>query len=209
VFTLVAQGTIVVFADTPAASPIDHDPAREAVNATRGFSYQILTSILEWILLADDQMLFLEGAEDLDIVRGNAALSVQVRDTVGSGNVTLRTPGVVSAIGHYWDHRTRNRDRRVSFRYLTTSAIGQENGAPFGKNRKGIELWQRLKTALDSPARAKSIRQLKQFLIAEQRLPPTLSEFLRTAADAQIIEDLVAPIEWVTDAPLPLNYFNR
>jgi len=69
--------------------------------------------------------------------RFRAATAIQVKDSSGSGNITLRTTGVVAAIGHYWDHRTRNRGRRVSFRYLTTSGVGQESGAPFGQDRKG------------------------------------------------------------------------
>ncbi len=167
----------------------------------RGFSYQILTSIREWIGLADDQALFLEGAEDLDIVEEDAATAIQVKDTFGSGNITLRTPGVVAAIGHYWDHRTRNRGRRVSFRYLTTSGVGQESGGPFGQDRKGIELWQQLKIDPDAPSRTQPIARLKDFLLAESRLPPALLEFLRTATDDQVLEDLVVPIEFVTAAP--------
>jgi hypothetical protein len=191
----------VVFTATPAASPLEHDASREAANAMRGFSYQILTSIREWIQLADDQALFLEGAEDLDIVEEDDATTIQVRDTSRSGNITLRTSGVVDAIGHYWDHRSRNRGRRVSFRYLTTSRVGQESGAQFGRDRKGIEVWQQLKTDPDEPSRTQSAAQLKNFLLAEARLPPALLEFLRTATDAQVIEDLVVPIEWVTAAP--------
>jgi hypothetical protein len=191
----------VVFTATPAASPLEHDASREAANAMRGFSYQILTSIREWIRLAGDQALFLEGAEDLDIVEEDDATTIQVRDTSRSGNITLRTSGVVDAIGHYWDHRTRNRGRRVSFRYLTTSGVRQESGAPFGRDRKGIEVWQQLKTDPDEPSRTQSVAQLKNFLLAEARLPPALLEFLRTATDAQVIEDLVVPIEWVTAAP--------
>jgi hypothetical protein len=159
----------VVFTATPAALPLEHDASREAANAMRGFSYQILTSIREWIRLAGDQALFLEGAEDLDIVEEDDATTIQVRDTSRSGNITLRTSGVVDAIGHYWDHRTRNRGRRVSFRYLTTSGVGQESGAPFGRDRKGIEVWQQLKTDPDQPSRT-LVAQLKNFLFSRSTI---------------------------------------
>lgn len=190
---------------TPAASPLEHDAAREAASAMRGFSYQILTSIREWIGLADGQALFLEGAEDLDIVDDDAATAIQVKDTSGSGNITLRTPGVIAAIGHFWDHRARNRGRRVSFRYLTTSGVGQENGAPFGQDGKGIDLWEQLKTEPDTPGRTQSINQLKNFLRAETRLPDAFRQFLGTATHGQLLEDLVVPIEWVTAAPSSSN----
>lgn len=90
------------------AKPLEHDPAREAVDPMRGYSYQILSSVLVWMGLADDQVLFLEGAEDFDVLQGQDALAVQIKDTAGSGNITLRTPSVISAIEHYWDHRQRN-----------------------------------------------------------------------------------------------------
>lgn len=80
-------------------SEFAHNTSREAVDAMRGYSYQILRSVLAWIGLADDQMLFLEGAEDLDIVDDETVTTVQIKDTAGSGNITLRTPSVLAAIG--------------------------------------------------------------------------------------------------------------
>jgi len=37
----------------------------------RGYSYQVLRSVLVWIELGDDEILYLEGAEDLDRISGD------------------------------------------------------------------------------------------------------------------------------------------
>jgi len=89
----------------------------------RGYMYQVLTSVLAWIGLADNQVLYLEGAEDLDLIQENAATAIQVKDTAGTGNITLRTPGVIAAIAHYWAHRRRNAARHLDERARTRSSF--------------------------------------------------------------------------------------
>jgi hypothetical protein len=76
------------------------NPARQAHDTFRGYIYQILRSIVVWLDLGDEEQPFLEGAEDLDRMDGNEALTEQVKDTVGSGNITLRTASVVDAINN-------------------------------------------------------------------------------------------------------------
>ena len=90
--------------------------------------------------------------------------------------------------------------RRINFQYLTTSGIGQEASDPFGPRTLGIELWHRIKTSADTLRRAADINALKNFFIEEGRLLHTIIDFLRSATDAQIVEELVLPIEWVTAA---------
>lgn len=95
---------------------------------------------------------------------------------------------------------SRNVGRRINFQYLTTSGIGQEASDPFGPRTLGIELWHRIKTSADTLRRAADINALKNFFIEEGRLLHTIIDFLRSATDAQIVEELVLPIEWVTAA---------
>lgn len=51
-----------------------NDPAREAVDSMRGYSFQILRSIEAWIDLKEGQILVLEGAEDLDRIDTDIAV---------------------------------------------------------------------------------------------------------------------------------------
>jgi len=81
--------------------PLQNDPNREAVAALRGYKYQILYSVLAWITLDDDDILYLEGAEDFDHINTHRATTVQIKETKGSGNITLRTKSVVEAICNY------------------------------------------------------------------------------------------------------------
>jgi hypothetical protein len=78
----------------PVDSPLAHDIGREAVDSARGYNYQILHSVLAWLQLREGEVLYLEGAEDLDRVGLDEASLTQVKDTAGSGSITLRTPGV-------------------------------------------------------------------------------------------------------------------
>ncbi len=93
------------------SQPLVNDPAREAVDTMRGYSYQILRSVLAWVELPEDEVLYLEGAEDLDQVASDGATTIQIKDTRGSGNVTLRSSGALKAIDNFWLHRERNPGR--------------------------------------------------------------------------------------------------
>jgi len=86
----------------------------------RGYSYQVLRSIEAWLDLREGEMLALEGAEDLDRIGPHGATVEQVKDTAGSGNITLRSLSVLEAIGNYWDHLHRNPGTQLRFRFLTT-----------------------------------------------------------------------------------------
>ena len=79
---------------------------RQAVPSIRGYLYQIWHSLHAWLELRDDERLYLEGAEDLDVVRRGDATTVQVKDT--AANVTLRSADVVDAIKNYWSARMNN-----------------------------------------------------------------------------------------------------
>ena len=69
-------------------------------------------------------MLFLEGAEDFDVHRTDGVTATQVKDTVGSGTVTLRSGDAVDAINHLWLHKKNNPDTEVRLRFLTTASPG-------------------------------------------------------------------------------------
>lgn len=180
--------------------PLINEPSREAVAALRGYSYQILQSVLAWINLPETEVLFLEGAEDFDHISANAAMAIQIKDTRGTGNVTLRTPGVLRAIDNYWTHKSRNTGRRVRFRYLTTSTIGIELGNPFGNDLSGIELWRSVKQNDASGRRATDLNMLRDFLLSQSSLSEALKKFLNNCSSSDFLSELVEPIDWDTGA---------
>lgn len=82
------------------------DSKRQANDSIRGYHYQMWKSVHAWLDLKEDEILFIEGAEDFDIVGNAEATTVQVKNT--KANITLRSQSVVDAIAHYWKLRKTN-----------------------------------------------------------------------------------------------------
>ena len=172
--------------------PLKADPKRQANDSLRGYLYQIWHSVDAWLDLADDEILYLEGAEDFDKVSGDAATATQVKDT--QRNITLRSQEVKDAINHYWELRTNNRRLKVKYRFLTRSQIGVERGSPFGKNLPGLDVWNRCSG--DEAA----ITRISEFLQAEKKISEEVADFLKKAEPQQIYEQLIEPITWETES---------
>jgi hypothetical protein len=107
------------------------DPARQAPDLHKGLIYQIWRSVEAWINLADDELLFLEGAEDYDVVSSTSGTAVQVKATVG--NITLRSEAVISALNSFWLIKNNHQDKQIWLRFITTSSITTEQGQRFAK----------------------------------------------------------------------------
>src|ERR1700730_11224430 len=116
--------------------PLRNDPAREATASLAGYASQIWRSVLVWLRLEDGERLYLEGAEDIDVIHGSAAETIQVKAT--KGNITLRSADVVEAIDNAWLNQQRNRDRLIRYRFLTNASIGMEQVDPIGLGVPGI-----------------------------------------------------------------------
>lgn len=168
------------------------DQRRQAIPTLRGYAYQIWQSLYRWVTLKEDEVLFLEGAEDADILGpADQATTVQIKDTAGSGPVTLRSKDVVDAIIHYWEHRKNNPEVLVRFRFLTTAGRGMERSKPFGEVA-GLDHWDACKrtgTNLDS---------LRSFLRTVEALPEDLRDFIVNSSDEDLRDQLLRPIEWDT-----------
>src|ERR1700738_2921243 len=104
--------------------PLVNDPAREATASRRGYASQIWRSVLIWLHLQDTERMYLEGAEDIDVVQNAAAETTQVKAT--TGNITLRSPDVTEAINNAWLNQERNLDRQIRHRFLSTASVGME-----------------------------------------------------------------------------------
>ena len=166
----------------------------------RGYSYQVLCSVLAWVDLSEGELLFLEGAEDFDHIAGDTATATQVRDTRGSGNITLRSKDTLQALNHFWSHRRRNPGRRTRFRYLTTSQVGLERGDPLGRGVPGIDLWRRAKAAANPDCQTEDLSALHAFLRDQSGLSDDLRDFLGSCSPDDFLNEIVQPIDWDTAA---------
>jgi hypothetical protein len=172
--------------------PLPRTPQREALGAMGGYDYQIWRSIESWVMLADDEVLFLEGAEDIDRVSSSETTTVQVKRT--EGGVSLNSQNARDAIRNFWATVQRSPTRQVKFVYLTTSSIAKERDARFG-GLAGIEAWG--KAAFD-PVMAEAVRQQ---LIESLEDDQPIQEFLTSATVHELQTKLLQRLTWLTGQP--------
>lgn len=163
---------------------------RQAHDSIRGYVYQIWHTVYRWINLREDQLLFLECAEDIDVVGMDGAQAIQIKDT--KENVTLRSDNVIDAINNFWELRCKNQNIPIVFHFITRSHIGHEKDSFFGKNNSGIEIWQK---CARSP---RLVTRVKEFLLSNNKIDRGLKEFLRVNTNKEILKKLIMPIEWHT-----------
>jgi hypothetical protein len=63
------------------SSALKGEPGRQAIAPIGGILYQIWQSVFAWISLGSSEVLYLEGAEDFDVIGPTQATAVQVRRT--------------------------------------------------------------------------------------------------------------------------------
>jgi len=170
------------------------DPKRQAVASTGGTVYQAWRSIDAWLgLKSTEQVIYLEGAEDFDVVGGPAGdLTVQVKRTEDS--ISLGAARARTALENFWQLSSKQPDRIVSMHFLTTSGAAKEQGVDFD-GLPGVEAWRvaRTKTALR--------RQIADFLASKLQLESELGTFLRQATDEELRERLFDRFHWFPDQP--------
>ena len=196
--------------EPPTPEPLAGDRQRRASAAIRGFIYQFWRTVEAWIDLDAEEVLYVEGAEDFDRVRARTAdahseaTSVQIRHDARSGVLTLGASKAIAALGHYWQTRTQNPHRRITYQYVTTMAVGTErDGVEAGlhQGERGLELWRACADASDSGSVAEGLTRLRTYLLSRQTLDPSVASFIQSAPSDQFHRDLVAPFEWVTEEP--------
>ena len=175
--------------DTPKS-----DAGRQAVNALKGYAYQLLATANAWLDLDSGSRLFLEIAEDFAIAAKDTLNAVQVKDTKQSGALTLNSPSVRQAISNFVDYVHQNPAVQVHLRFLTTSEIGQEKAVadrPMGIS--GLKYWQTVAGRGDpEPLRR---------LLESDKFPPSVQEFTRVRDDHEFRRQFVQRIHWDCGAP--------
>lgn len=183
-----------VFGSGPRLDAPQGDAARQAVAALRGYAYQLYASGLAWLALGDGEVLHLEVAEDYAVTTQHALAGTQVKDTAGSGSITLQSAGVRAAIDAYVDLVARNPDRKVSLHYLTTSQIGFEReSAHRVDGMPGLLYWRRAAAGADlAPLRA---------LVVSLDLKEATRTHLASLSDDAFRRDFLQRIHWDCGAP--------
>lgn len=169
------------------------DPARQAVASLSGVAYQAWASIDAWLRLGENELIFLEGAEDFDRVGGDGPdTATQVRHT--SASISLGNAKALKALEDFWGVVARNADRVVHTHYLTTSGVAEERDGSFG-GLAGIHAWSAART---QGALATSISEYLQ-----QKLPlnSVLRGFLAAATVHEVQNQLLKRFSWFMEQP--------
>lgn len=169
------------------------DPARQAVASIRGIVYQIWWSIDSWLRLSSpDEVIFLEGAEDLDQVAFGRATAGQVKHEAES--LSLNNQRSHEALENFWKLALRESTRRVDFHYITTASAALERDARFG-GVAGLEAWRVAQTNTEMAA-------LIQCYLTPKFAPTSaLRAFLAAASPEQVQEKLIRRVHWLLDQP--------
>jgi len=169
------------------------DPRRQAVSSTRGDVYQVWLSIDAWLRLTDpDEVIYLEGAEDFDVVRPDVATTVQVKQSVGT--ISLGTAKAREALENFWTLSCKEIHRKIDFHFLTTSSVAKEQDGDFG-GAKGIELWVAAQTNPDLAIK------VVEYLVKRLNASSPLGMFLSSASPQEVQERLIKRFHWCTNQP--------
>ena len=175
-------------------NPPNADSARQAINAIRGYEYQILAAALEWIDLQENGLIYLEVAEDYARVINGEIEAVQVKETRGSGSITLNSPAVRQAIESFVSLVEQNPERDVRFRYMTTSPIGREKISGHRHDGiAGLEHWRLARSGND-------VAPLREFLECES-VSKGVRTFCKSRSDEELHTDLIRKITWDCERP--------
>ena len=170
------------------------DAARQAVDALRGYAYQVTAAALSWLDLEAASRIFLEVAEDYAVVAKDAINAVQVKDTQASGKVTLNTENVREAILNFVTLTASNASADVHLRYFTTSQISTEKALqdrPGGVS--GLLYWR-------SAAKGADVKPLREILDSD-KFPEAVRRFVRSRGDDELRRDLFRKIHWDCGKP--------
>ena len=168
------------------------NPSREAIDSLRGYVYQIYQSALAWTELEDDELLYLEVAEDFAIVAKGALEAIQVKET--ARRVTINSKDIIATIDSFVELQEKNPSQKVTLRHLTTSTIGKENKR---EHRIGDEpaliAWRNL-------AKAGDLSDLRRVL-DKSKLSKKSKDFVKSLDDEDLRERFLKRIHFDCGAP--------
>lgn len=173
-------------------STLPTDPRRQAVPSLTGYVYQAWISIDMWLELRDEtDSLYLECAEDVDVVRKGNAVAVQIKHE--QAKVSLGQLGILKVLENFWTLVLKTPGRDVRFHYLSTGGAAQEQGLEL--DQSGIYAWDSARTDCDVA------KILAEFLESKLPADSQLAIFLRTASTAEIQKRFISPFTWIMGGP--------
>ena|GEM_PF-6304001 len=185
--------------------------ARDAYAVIRGFVYQVERTILAWLNLDEETVLFCECGEDIDYVRqlidqdseGSAEERLLEQIKYRQGNaLSLRSKEVLEAIANYFLHKKRNPNHQLRMRFFTNARSVKEKGIPFPRGLSGLEAWEQVRTDnYNSTETQIAIAYIRRVITESVSVVPpdrthSFIDFLSSADEHTFTNELIVPIEW-------------
>ena len=143
-------------------------------------------------LCSPDDVIFLEGAEDLDKIVAGAATAEQIKHEAAP--LSLNNKRAHHALENFWALSQRETVRRVDFHYVTTASAASEQDAPFGEIR-GLEAWRVAQT------NAETADVIRLYLAPKLEATSLLRKFLEAATPEQVQDKLIRRFHWFLEQP--------
>lgn len=169
------------------------DASRQAVASIRGVIYQLWWSIDAWLRLTTaNEVIYLEGSEDLDRASPLEAVAQQVKSEVDG--ISLNNQRALKALENFWTLRCRELARTVQFHYISTAPPVVERDAAFG-GIAGMDAWS---IARDNAEMAACIQKYLALKLSDGS---ALRAFLEAADVAVVQAQFIRPMHWFLSQP--------
>lgn len=121
---------------------------RDAWSTIRGFVYQVDTTILRWLNLADDEILELEKGEDIDQVKEGIADRIESRVLeqvkFRQSTISLNTELALELLFNFFVHKQNNPTQKLLFRFVSNAGYNIERPALWQNGKSAIVAWQEI-----------------------------------------------------------------
>ncbi len=177
----------------PDLRPLAAEAARQAVPSIRGYLHQLWWSVDAWLQLRSaDEVIFLEGAEDLDKLRADGAITEQVKSEAAT--ISLNDQRAHTVLQNFWTTSQKEPTRQVVFHYVSTARAANEKDGAFGEPR-GIDAWR---IARHDVAMAAVVQKYLAKKIPENT---DLGAFLAKASPEEFQSRIVNRFHWFLEQP--------
>ena len=165
---------------------IQGDSNREAVDALEGYAYQIYLSAIAWVQLDENEILFLEVAEDFAVVANDELEAQQVKKKTRS--LTLNSPEAATALDGLVQLHNCNPGHRVRLVFHTTAKAGKEHKKDRILGKGGLEYWRAVQNNADPGPLRKRVLSLN--------LRSETKSFITELSDEQFVDKIVSRLDW-------------
>lgn len=191
-----------------------HNPQRDAYKAIKGFYYQVELTVIRWLELPADTVLYCECGEDIDRVKqlldADQATQVRILEQVKTRDrITLRSQEALTALARFREAVANNPSLHILYQFSTTAIPVKERGLHFPRHLTGIESWNRVRGgtlgADETQAFIVALKDLVALSSCPQDLQESvflrLQEYIATVDPQTLIDKFIRRFEWATGLP--------